>query len=144
MLLGQRDHFIKTNEEFGMTQEDIDRARKILKLPEKEEPKRYIYWIDDERDPKDYLTDEEYGDTLWFKNYDSFKFTLSDLGLPRLIYFDHDLGYGKTGYDCAKLLVEYCMEHDCDLPEYYCQSNNPAGKANIISYLDSYKKSRRI
>lgn len=32
MLLGQKDHFIKTNEEYGVTQEDIVLASKILKL----------------------------------------------------------------------------------------------------------------
>lgn len=144
MLLEQASNFIKIDSNVGLTQEDINLARNILKLPNKCEPKKYIYWIDDERDPKDYLSEEDYMDTLWFKNYDSFKYTLHELGLPREICFDHDLGYGKTGYDCAKLLVEYCMEHDCDLPKYYCHSNNPAGKANILGYLDSYNKSLKL
>lgn len=29
-LLGQKDNFIQTNEEFGLTDEDIDKAIKIL------------------------------------------------------------------------------------------------------------------
>ena len=32
MLLGQKDNFIQTNEEFGLTQEDIDKAKKILDI----------------------------------------------------------------------------------------------------------------
>ena len=114
---------------------------KILKLKSQ---KQYVYWIDDERDPEDYLSEGEYKDTLWLKDYDSFKRALYEFGLPKMICFDHDLGCGKTGYDCAKLLVEYCMECNCDLPKYYCHSSNPSGRMNIISYLDSYVKSRKI
>jgi len=33
-LLGQASHFIQTEEEYALTQEDIDKARKILKLDE--------------------------------------------------------------------------------------------------------------
>lgn len=119
---------------------------KILKLKDEVEPFQiqYVYWIDDERDPEDYLSEGEYKDTLWLKDYDSFKCALYEFGLPRMICFDHDLGCGKTGYDCAKLLVEYCMEHNCDLPKYYCHSSNPSGRMNIISYLDSYVKSSKI
>ena len=119
---------------------------KILRLKDEVEPFQiqYVYWIDEERDPNDYLSEGEYKDTLWLKDYDSFKCALYEFGLPRMICFDHDLGCGKTGYDCAKLLVEYCMEHNCDLPKYYCHSSNPSGRANIISYLDSYAKSRKF
>ena len=61
------------------------------------------------------------------------------------IWFDHDLGENAgTGYDCAKYLVEFCIEHNMDLPEYYIQSNNPAGKLNIDSYLKSFLKSQNI
>jgi hypothetical protein len=48
----------------------------------------------------------------------------------------------KTGYDCAKWLVEYCIEKDLDLPTYYIHSMNPAGGNNIKKFLDRYKKFR--
>ena len=58
------------------------------------------------------------------------------------IWFDHDLGENAgSGYDCAKYLVEFCIEHTMPLPEYHIQSNNPAGKQNIESYLKSFLKS---
>ena len=61
------------------------------------------------------------------------------------IWFDHDLGENAgTGYDSAKYLVEFCIEHNMDLPDYYIQSNNPAGKLNIDSYLKSFLKSLNI
>ena len=61
------------------------------------------------------------------------------------IWFDHDLGENAgTGYDCAKYLVEFCIEHNMDLPDYYIHSNNPAGKLNIDSYLKSFLKSQNI
>ena len=59
------------------------------------------------------------------------------------IWFDHDLGENAgTGYDSAKYLVEFCIEHNMDLPDYYIQSNTPAGKLNIDSYLKSFLKSQ--
>ena len=60
-----------------------------------------------------------------------------------MISFDHDLAdehylkqnsqefVEKIGYDCAKWLVEYCMDHYLDLPKFYCHSMNPVGKENI-------------
>ncbi|WP_449399682.1 cyclic-phosphate processing receiver domain-containing protein [Chryseobacterium wanjuense] len=59
--------------------------------------------------------------------------------------FDHDLAdehylkpdsqefVEKTGYDCAKWLIEYCMDNYLDLPKFYCHSMNPVGKENIES-----------
>lgn len=73
--------------------------------------------------------------------------------LPKVISFDHDLSelhYSgdfsgeKTGYDCAKWLCDFCMEHDLDFPEYHVHSMNPIGKENIISIIESYKKSRCV
>ena len=59
------------------------------------------------------------------------------------VWFDHDLGDADagTGYDCAKYLVDFCIDHYMKLPEYHIQSANPVGRANIDSYLKSYLKS---
>lgn len=46
----------------------------------------------------------------------------------------------KTGFDCAKFLVEYCMENNLKLPEFYVHSMNPVGKDNIVNYLNNFKK----
>lgn len=85
------------------------------------------------------------------RNYEQFVSRILEKGLPDMISFDHDLaeihylqsGSGeyteKTGYDCAKWLVEYCMDHHLDLPEFYCHSMNPVGKENIESLLKNFK-----
>lgn len=86
------------------------------------------------------------------RSYEQFVDRILEKGLPEMISFDHDLAeihylkpYSdeyteKTGYDCAKLLVEYCMDHYLDLPQYYCHSMNPVGKENIESLLKNFKK----
>lgn len=85
------------------------------------------------------------------RNYEQFVSRILEKRLPDMISFDHDLaevhylqpGSGeyteKTGYDCAKWLVEYCMDHHLDLPEFYCHSMNPVGKENIESLLKNFK-----
>ena len=46
----------------------------------------------------------------------------------------------KTGMDCAKWLVDFCMDTKQDLPDYIIHSMNPAGGKNIFMYLDNYRK----
>lgn len=91
------------------------------------------------------------------RNYESFKNTIESMGLPEFISFDHDLAiehYGigteskeawewyhmrtdreMTGYDCAKWLVNYCLDNKLVLPEYAVHSDNPVGSDNILKYL---------
>ena len=77
--------------------------------------------------------------------------------LPTIISFDHDLAdvhYSvenqsnidydsmeeKTGYHCAKWLVDFCMDNNLELPEYLAHSMNTVGRRNILGYLDNYVK----
>ena len=100
---------------------------------------RIIYWLDDERDPKVFLPERKRSDTvIWIKDYKTFKNRIIEYLLPDVIWFDHDLGEGKTGKDCADFLVDYCLDCGQPLPEYHSQSQNPVGKENIIKLLDSY------
>lgn len=46
----------------------------------------------------------------------------------------------KTGYDCAKWLVEYCINNNKSLPKYAIQSANPVGRENINSLLTNFNK----
>lgn len=80
-------------------------------------------------------------------SFDEFVSYIEANGLPSVISFDHDLGnldgvVLPTGKDCANWLVNYCLDHDLDLPEYYSHSGNSVGRANIIGLLDGYKKFR--
>jgi len=94
------------------------------------------------------------------RSYDEFVEYITKYSLPIIISFDHDLSdehyspkmysgvddynelYSefkeRTGYDCAKWLCEYCLEHKCDLPEYFVHSMNPVGRDNIEKLLKNF------
>jgi hypothetical protein len=86
------------------------------------------------------------------RNYNEFKNYIEKNGLPKLISFDHDLAdtfyeteesdghKEKTGLDCAKWLIDYCLDNNLKCPEYYCHSMNPVGKENILNLLNSFNK----
>lgn len=96
------------------------------------------------------------------KSYDEFVDWITNHELPNLISFDHDLAdihysipnkdgfswteYYKdenremTGYDCAKWLVDYCMDNKLPIPEFIVHSMNTVGAENIINYLNNAKK----
>lgn len=124
-----------------------------------------LLWLDDIRSP--FENNGEWlvfspliqpFETVWVKSYNEFCSYITDNGLPNGICFDHDLsdvqafktGYPhlmeevevneKTGMDCAKFLVEYCMDNNLPLPLYNIQSANPVGKENIYGLLTNFNK----
>lgn len=46
----------------------------------------------------------------------------------------------KTGYDCCKYLVDFCMDNHCDFPQYAIQSDNGPGSDNIDKYIKNFRK----
>lgn len=127
-----------------------------------------LLWLDDYRDPFEGswlvfspIKDPEYT-VYWVKSYDEFVDWIKSNGLPTGICFDHDLGHDiqtqgrlkgmskraarklktglKTGMDCAKWLVNYCIDNKLQLPLYNIQSANPVGKENINSLLQNFIK----
>ena len=112
-----------------------------------------VLWLDDYRDPFENNNEwlrlfcpfrlEEIETITWAKSYDDFVRYITADGLPDLICFDHDLGdindkEEKTGYDCAKYLVNYCMDRGLDVPLWAFQSSNPVGRKNMFSLLNNY------
>ena len=71
-------------------------------------------------------------------NYADFVEYITQNGLPDFISFDHDLGEDESGYDCAKYLVEYCIEHNLQLPKFSVHSQNPVDKENIERLLNNF------
>ena len=120
------------------------------------------------RDAFYYTKNKDFLDLSWtiVRNYDEFIGIVEKnykLGqFPELIAFDHDLAdehydtVGKTdltlreyymtadremtGYDCAKWLVDFCMDNNVVLPRFIVHSMNPDGKRNIITLLENFKK----
>jgi len=124
-----------------------------------------LLWLDDCRNPQenDWLVFSPIGkdvDVKWVLSYDGFVKWITANGLPDAICFDHDLGddiandlvkngmnkkkarevkrQEKTGYDCAKWLIDYCQENELEIPTYAIQSANPVGKENIDKLLKNY------
>lgn len=56
------------------------------------------------------------------------------------ISFDHDLGEGKTGFDCAKFLVEFCLDNGVLEINFQVHSQNPVGKENIEKLLANFNR----
>ena len=123
----------------------------------------YKLFLDDIRKPAGaypYTHNQIYLDTNWVVvvNYDEFISYITKNGMPYFLSFDHDLAdehYGmrdqldemeyilyqeKTGYHCAKWLIDYCMDNNIDPPEYLVHSMNPEGKKNIIFLIENYKR----
>ena len=110
----------------------------------------YNLFLDDNRDPCSFLNDTR----TWYivRNYNQFVEVITTKGLPDLISFDHDLAdehyanpndydkfVEKTGYDCAKWLIEYCMRTNQPLPEWQIHSFNVGGMMNIHSILSTFR-----
>ena len=133
--------------------------------------KKAIY-LDDVRTPIN-------GDVEWIvvRNYNEFVSKVQEIGLENIdvISLDHDLGDSamneyfknvapnytldynniteKTGYDCAKWLVEYFYIKNPNskyksrdvkqgssfrFPKVFTHSANPIGSANIMGYINNF------
>jgi hypothetical protein len=56
-------------------------------------------------------------------------------------YYDDGTFKEKTGYHCAKWLLEYCMDNSLDIPKVvFIHSMNPIGGENIKSLFSSFNK----
>lgn len=116
----------------------------------------YIF-LDDYRFPNNvrWVKLPECNNWITVRNYNQFCDHIRKTGIPKFVTYDHDLAddhytqqesinYNdfkeKTGYDCAKFLVELCASKNIKHPDYAVHSLNPAGKANIISLIESYNK----
>ena len=123
--------------------------------------KKYYVFLDDVRHPNQ-VTWVKLPQKPYFlvRSYKDFVDLISLKGVPEFVAYDHDLsdthyGHGlqgdaipyemyqeKTGYDCAKWLVDFCEQNNVKHPDFVVHSMNPIGKENIISYIKSYNESR--
>jgi 5-formaminoimidazole-4-carboxamide-1-beta-D-ribofuranosyl 5'-monophosphate synthetase len=118
-------------------------------------------YLDDQRTPID-------NDWVVCRDYNEFVDTVTNIGIENIeiISLDHDLGdtaieeyfrnvstnyildydniKEKTGYDCAKWLVDQSMDNSIVLPLVLTHSANPIGSANIMGYINNYLKNSRL
>lgn len=92
-------------------------------------------FLDDERFPAGQ------GDNTWMiiRDYEDFVRVVTEYGIPDEISFDHDLGDGPTGYDCAKWICDHMLDNNLFRKfDYYVHSQNPVGAKNIDMYLKNF------
>lgn len=65
-------------------------------------------------------------------------------GMPDFISFDHDLGENDTTMMFLHKLYNEIWTINDPIPGYTVHSANPIGKLNIISFMESWKKSTEI
>lgn len=121
----------------------------------------YYLFLDDERIPAN-VTWTQIPQRAYkiVRSYTEFVERIQKDGVPLFVTFDHDLAdahyaamlkeansilfderiavdYGpeKTGFDCAKWLVEFCHNEDLKFPEYTVHSMNPIGRQRIMEYI---------
>lgn len=123
----------------------------------------YYLFLDDERNPRQVTWVRlPYANYQIVRSYTEFVNYIKSFGVPEFVTFDHDLadqhyGHGlnddeipynryseKTGYDCAKWLVDYCIDNKVKFPDYMIHSMNPVGSKNIISYIEKAKRNASI
>jgi hypothetical protein len=137
---------------------------------------KYKIYLDDVRTP---INKKNEGVEEWIvvRSYDEFVNKIQEVGFDNvdLISLDHDLGDAamseyfnnvspnykldydnikeKTGYDCAKWLVDYFYDNNPNrltmnrfdkrnfpikFPTVYTHSANPIGSANIMGYINNF------
>ena len=132
----------------------------------------YVLFLDGQRNPDDVTWEQfpRFEATFTVRNYDAFVAQITKSGVPGFVCFDHDLAdehyvdmlkenesdpvkqleaivdYGteKTGYDCAKWLVDYCANNGRKFPQYVVHSINPVGRERIAGYIANAKKHLNI
>lgn len=141
---------------------------KECKLDTNDKVNQRLLWLDDLRNPyegswiKEFAPEfKESNYIIWVLSFTEFTEWIKKNGLPDKICFDHDLGedvainlvskgvnkkkareakkLAKSGYDCAKWLVDYCLDHKKQIPNWNVQSANPVGKENINGLLTNAK-----
>ena len=96
------------------------------------------------------------------RSHYEFEQYLKYVGIPDVVSLDHDLSeeyiehyykvtqqigiveYGNlkpdSGYHCAKILCQKCVDTNTKFPKYYIHSANKWGQENIRTYIETFFK----
>lgn len=108
----------------------------------------YNIFIDDERNPKMVFDLEaedncgcNYGQTFVVcRSTNEAMKVVSARGMPTFMALDHDLGGNDTAMNFLKWLANEYWDGSSPIPDYSVHSSNPAGRANIISFMETWWK----
>lgn len=108
----------------------------------------YKLFLDDIRNVSMIYANATDNDFVIVRNFEDFKSTITEMGLPAFISFDNDLGEDAEknilpdGYHCAKWLV---YESELDLRElkFHVHSANPVATEQIKGLLENYIKHQK-
>jgi len=95
-------------------------------------------WLDDERNPGLAAdpSEPQVSGWVWAKSTKEAIKLVETLGNPAFMSLDHDLGGDDTSMKFLKWLANYSYPS-----EYQVHSANPVGAKNIVSFMESWKKS---
>jgi hypothetical protein len=104
---------------------------------------KYILFLDDER------TIEMVDRSLWpdgmhiliARSTNDAKDIIETCGDPAFCSFDHDLGGKDTTMEFLKWYANQYNPEYMVIPSYVVHSANPVGAKNIISFMESWKRS---
>lgn len=159
-------------EHFAESQYEMEKSEAIYEFQQREKNAQALLFLDDYRLPIEcasYMYQRGVDCRIYHKewvvvrSYGAFVEYINECGLPQFISFDHDLAdvdelkeglpfdqwfnsdanREYTGMDCAKFLVDYCMDNGLKLPEFAVHSANPAGYENIKGLLDNFSKHQK-
>lgn len=112
--------------------------------------KNWILFLDDLREPTDQQKEiaKSFSDVemVIIRSTKAAKIhTLKMNCAPIYIFFDHDLGEDEFKIDESVVYLNWLIEMYPEANiEYSVHSSNPAGRLNIISKMESWKKSKTL
>lgn len=115
--------------------------KKIIQLLEQKKP--YKIFIDDVRTPNMVFSGEETeGWTVCKSSQEAINLVQANGYLPQSIAFDHDLGGEDTSIKFIVWMVNAHLDERIKgkVPDFSVHSDNPCGKQNIVSKMNSWKK----
>jgi len=141
----------------ALHQKSVDDLERKISMNDK---MKYNLFLDDYRNPSDAYFKESplYKELEWVivRNYEDFISYIKKNGVPAAISFDHDLGFDlflekdyedydpeneKTGLDCARWLLNYCLDNNLEVTrKVYIHTNNAGGALNIKSEFETFDK----
>lgn len=94
-----------------------------------------ILFIDDIREPSQYINTNIDSKIFIARNFNE-AIKMLEIFTFDIIFFDHDLGEEKTGYDIAKWIIENNIKIN---KGFNIISSNSVGRFNISQLLNHYR-----